>query len=280
MYSSSLKIDDYEPWRRVESSYPMIFRPCPVLEPYVSCYWLSVFTGSHEEAVRLSPKKIVLIPDGGTSIVFNINYRQNRHEEGIWGVMDHPVTLYNQHSISRGEVCTFSVDFKIGGLYLFLGMPMREFTNASPDLESVSHVLFREVAEKIINARSVGEHIRMIEDFLLKSLSNSRKYNPSVSLALDILNKSSGSIRIRELSDKLAVSERTLNRLFHEYVGIPPKTLSRIMRVQNVMKLCRDENQEDFVMAAIESGYFDQSHFIKEFKEFCGCTPGVFVKDK
>lgn len=275
MYKGNIIIDDFEKWRKVDIKYPLVLKPYPALEQFVNCYWLSAFTGTYEEAQKLKPKKIIIIPDGGSSMVFDINYSQNTHDESIWGVMDHPVTQYNQHSVSKGEIFTFAVDFKPGGLYRFLGVPMNEFLNASHKLESVSHLIFNELSDRIVNARSVGEQINIIENFLLKRLTD-YWYNPSVSKALELMHRSSGGIRIRELSERLAVSERTLNRMFHEYVGIPPKMLSRIIRVQSIIKLCRDEKQSDFLMAAVDSGYFDQSHFIKDFKEFCGTTPGGF----
>lgn len=278
VYLDRFGIDDYEQWRSVDFKYPMIFRPCRMLEPYVGCYWLSVFTGSEKEAQELKPKAVTLIPDGGSSFIFDVNYRQNRHHESIWGVMDKPVVVYNQHSVSKGETMTFGVDFKPGGLYRFLGIPMGEFTNHSPELGSLSYSTFHQLAESIISAGSIGELIHKIEAFLLKQLNEVSSYQPTVMEALYSISETSGSIRVSELANRLLISERSLRRLFHEHVGISPKTLCRITRLQSVMKHCTENKQLDFLMTAYDSGYFDQSHFIKDFKEFCGYTPGQFKK--
>lgn len=278
MYLDRFRIDDYEQWRKVDFKYPMIFKPCPVLEPYISCYWLSVFTGTENEAQRLKPKPVTLIPDGGSSIIFDINYRQNRHYESIWGVMDKPVVVYNQHSISKGELTTFGVDFKPGGLYRFLNIPMREFTNQSLELSTVSYSTFHQLAESISSAGSIGEQITAVESFLLEQLNKLNSYQSQVMEALYAISETSGSIRINELANRLLISERSLRRLFQEHVGISPKTLCRMTRLQSVMRNCMNDKQTDFLMAAYDSGYFDQSHFIKDFKEFCGYTPNQHKK--
>lgn len=278
MYLDRFRIDDYEQWRRINFKYPMIFMPCHTLDSYISCYWLSVFTGTEDEAQKLKPKPITLIPDGGSSFIFDINYRQNWYHKSIWGVMDKPVMVYKQHSISKGEIMTFGVDFKPGGLYRFLGIPMQEFTNNSIELEALSYSTFHELTENIINAGSIGEQINTIESFLLKQLNKIDGYKSSVEEALHIIIQTSGSIRINELSCRLLVSERSLRRMFHEYIGISPKTLCRITRLQSVINNCMDDKQLNFLIAAYDNGYFDQSHFIKDFKEFCGYTPGQYKK--
>ncbi|MDF2521756.1 MAG: hypothetical protein K0R84_2384 [Clostridia bacterium] len=278
MYLDKFRIDDFEQWRKVDFKYPMIFKPCPSLKPYVSCYWLSVFTGTEKDAQKLIPKPVTLIPDGGSSIVFDINYKQNWHNESIWGVMDKPVKVYNQHSISKGEIMTFGVDFKPGGLSRFLNMPMWEFTNNSLELSTVSYSIFHQLTDSIVNAGSIGEMIQIIEVFLLKQLSKADSCQSPVMEALYTINETSGGIRVSELASRLFISERSLRRLFHEYVGISPKTLCRITRLQRIMKACTEDKQADFLIAAYDSGYFDQSHFIKDFKEFCGCTPSRHKK--
>lgn len=278
MYLDRFRIDDYEQWRKVDFKYPMIFRSCRALEPYVKCYWLSVFTGTESEAQKLSPKPVTLVPDGGSSIIFDINYKQNCHHESVWGVMDKPMVVYNQHSISKGEIMTFGADFKPGGLRRFLDMPMWEFANESPELESISYSTFHELAERMVNASSIGEQISIVEAFLLNQLDKVNAIQATVMEALYTINKTSGSIKISELAAGLFVSERNLRRLFNEHVGVSPKTLCRITRLQNVIRQCTEYKQLDFLIAAYDNGYFDQSHFIKDFKEFCGYTPGQYLK--
>jgi AraC-like DNA-binding protein len=256
----------------------MLFKPCQALEPYISCYWLVVFTGIEEERLTLKPRTTLLVPDGGASLIFNMDPDQNSRVGELWGVMSHPVVTFNQLSISWGKSRTFGVDFKPAGLYRFCNVPMKLFSNISLGLESLSQPLFNNVTAKIIEAKSIGEQIRMIESFLLKLVINTEQIPPVVDEAINIINKKAGAILIKELTNTLLISDRHLNRLFHQCVGISPKTLCRITRLQKVIKTCRDDRQIDFLMAAYDNGYFDQSHFIKDFKELCGCTPGKYNK--
>jgi len=278
MNPEKFRINDYEPWRKVDFKYPMLFKPCPMLEPYVSCYWLSVFTGTEDEAQKLKPKQITIIPDGGSSIIFDFNLRQGWYQEYIWGVTDKPVVLYNQHSISQGQIMTFGVDFQPGGLYSFLIVPMGELVNTSLELRSLSDSSVCEFSKGIVNAASIGEQIHRVEAFLLERLDRADSMRTPVLEALYMIRRTSGSIRINELAAKLFVSERTLRRLFKEHVGISPKALCRITRLQSAMSYCRETKDVNFLIAAYDNGYFDQAHFIKDFKEFCGFTPGQYRK--
>ncbi len=272
--------DDYEISRKIDYKFPMLFKPCRELEPYISCYWLVAFNGTREQAAKLKPQKTVLIPDGGASLIFNINPSQNYQAASLWGVMEHPAIVYNQLSMSQGKMRTFGVDFKPSGLYRFCNIPMQQFRNVSPRLESISASLFNELDFRIFMARSIGEQIVLMDSFLLELLIKKNPIPSLINRALEKITNTNGNILIRKLADDFSLSERHLNRMFHEYIGLAPKTICRITRLRKVIQCCREESQTDFVMAAYDSGYFDQSHFIKDFKEFCGCTPERFKNQR
>lgn len=278
MYEENFITDDFEPSRKIQYMFPMLFKPCKELEPYVSCYWYAGFSGTIEEAEKLRPKTTVLIPDGGTGLVFNVNPAENWDRSTVWGVMDTPVKVYNQQSISKGRIRTFGVDFTPAGLSRFCNIPMNEYKNMSCDLIQASERIFYDINLRIINSSSLGELIQITEEFLLSRLAKADDIHSSVTEALNMIYGTGGNIRVKELSTSLIISERSLNRIFHKYIGLPPKTLCRIVRLNNVLKLCKNDNHIDFLLAAYNNGYFDQAHFIKDFKEFCGCTPKNFFK--
>lgn len=280
MYAENFLTNDFEPFRQIQFKFPMLFKPCPELESFVSCYWYAAFTGTEQERMSLKPRKTVIVPDGGAGFVFNVNPNDKWENSIVWGVMDSPTVVYNQQSVSRGKIRTFGVDFRPAGLYRFFNIPMSKFKNNSFDFEDISTRLYGEISEKVYYAKSVGELIRFMETFLLKLLDRNNTIHYVVSGALNSIEMNSGKIKIQELSREFNVSERSLNRLFNECVGMSPKLLCRIIRLQKVIKMCKYGTHKDFLVAAYESDYFDQAHFIKDFKEFCGCTPGEYLKRK
>ncbi len=173
---------------------------------------------------------------------------------------------------------TFGVDFTAAGLYRFCNIPMNEYINTSNDLVQVSEKIFYDINLRIIHSNSVGELIQITEKLLLSRLVQADGIHSSIAEALNMIYGTGGNVRVKELSENLIISERSLNRIFHQYIGLPPKTFCRIIRLNKVLKLCKNDNHIDFLLAAYDNGYFDQAHFIKDFKEFCGCTPGIFFK--
>lgn len=116
----------------------------------------------------------------------------------------------------------------------------------------------------------------MLESLLLKSIRDISKTNRMEEALFHINNNE--EIRIRELSKKLFVNESTLYRLFIDQVGQSPKTFLRTMRFRNVLDKLLDYNCNKFSELAYNYNYADQSHFIKDFKDITGETPGQLKK--
>lgn len=87
-----------------------------------------------------------------------------------------------------------------------------------------------------------------------------------------------GKVEIKRLAEDQNVSERHLNRLFQQWIGISPKEFTRIMRFQNTFKHMLFTRKRKLAWLAIENGYHDQAHFINEFKTFSGVTPTQILK--
>ncbi|MCU6340012.1 helix-turn-helix domain-containing protein, partial [Enterobacter quasiroggenkampii] len=89
---------------------------------------------------------------------------------------------------------------------------------------------------------------------------------------------SSGSRRMSDLSQHTGYSSRYIAKVFHEYVGMSPKLFSRIVRFQHVLDALLRSNYEGVMEEMMELGYYDQNHFIKEFKEFSSFTPKKYME--
>jgi AraC-like DNA-binding protein len=90
--------------------------------------------------------------------------------------------------------------------------------------------------------------------------------------------QSKGAVSLREVQKYLQLSERSLERRFKEYIGIPPKLFSRICRFQASLGHLRNNKYDKLTDVAFENDYADQSHFIRSFKEFAGFSPVQYQK--
>jgi AraC-like DNA-binding protein len=107
---------------------------------------------------------------------------------------------------------------------------------------------------------------------------NHRQPDEVTKFAINELTRSKGNISLKDLQQKAQLSERTLERKFKESVGISPKLFSRIIRFQETMNQLRKNDYDKLSDIAYGSDYFDQSHFIRVFKEFTGFSPLEFKK--
>jgi AraC-like DNA-binding protein len=93
---------------------------------------------------------------------------------------------------------------------------------------------------------------------------------------LHLILKNKGNISIKKITEHLHITERTLQRLFIEYVGISPKQFTKIIQFQSSVSLISDDSYQKLTDVVYETGYADQSHFIRYFKKFTGKKPSEY----
>ena len=134
----------------------------------------------------------------------------------------------------------------------------------------------KRVEQKIIQATSVQERIEIIEAFLLSKLNQGKTIENLVKTTVDTLLATNGSHSINQILKNDLSKRRQLERNFKKQIGISPKQLGKVLRLQTALKMLLNDN-ENLTSIAYESEYFDQAHFIKDFKEFIGTTPKEFL---
>lgn len=244
--------------------------PCDALKPYIRCFVIS-------ETDRESTYKV--LPDTGLVIGFQYKgklYRVEGREEsglaaaGVSGISDRHRTFRNSSDI--GTVLVF---FREGGAAPFFQHPLHELFRASISLDNFmlrSELLVLE--EQIAEAKNDAVRISHVERFLISRMKN-KEPDKLVLAALGLIQKSKGTIRISELMEQLHTSQSPLEKRFRQAVGTSPKKFASIVRFKALMQQ-RDSNAS-LVELAYDAGFYDQSHFIKEFKNFTGDTPEDFL---
>jgi len=171
---------------------------------------------------------------------------------------------------------TIIVLFKETGASAFFREPLHEIYEQSVSLDSFfSRTEILIIEEKLSEAESNKERITIIEQFLVSKLCFN-KPDDLVSEAVAKIYKTKESIKIKELANTLHISQDAFEKRFRRIVGTTPKQFSSIVRMSAVIK--QTQNSSSFLDLALDSGYFDQAHFNKDFKLFTGQTPTEFYK--
>ena len=91
--------------------------------------------------------------------------------------------------------------------------------------------------------------------------------------------QSRGLIDVSSLSEQMNINRRSIERRFASVIGMSPKQLSRVVRLQSTIRILEQKNFTNLTALAYENGYYDQAHFIKDFKEFTGMSPKTFYAE-
>ena len=119
----------------------------------------------------------------------------------------------------------------------------------------------------------------LIEAFLINRLTSDASVDHIVESTVETIFSAKGQLTVNELSEQNNTNRRQLVRKFSSAIGLSPKQLSKTIRLQATLKVLLAEEQTSLTDLAYENEYFDQAHFIKDFKEFTGLTPKEFYGD-
>lgn len=169
------------------------------------------------------------------------------------------------------------VHFKPGGAFPFLGVPAGELADTHVDLQVLWGSLAVRLRERLC-AATPAERFRLLEEALISRLRNPPDRHPAVSVALDMFEQSAGVLRVRDIAQRIGVSQRRFIQVFTTEVGLTPKLYSRIRRFKRAREVAGKIRATDWAEVALDCGYFDQSHFIREFRAFSGITPMTYLK--
>jgi len=255
------------------------YKPCNSLMPFVELYWEGSFNADATGQISLQ-----MIPNGCLELIIHLNdLHCDLNKDDIWsqspdymilGLHTKPYEVQFQNLVK-----VFAVRFKPEGLYNVFGLPVSMFKDSYEDMTLVMGHKFRDFSHRVKEEKSVAAMIARTEIYLLNCLHGNKIDLSYVNLAADLIRKTKG-IRIDELPDKLFISQRQLEREFKDKVGISPKHYLRITRINEVLRLLDDNHEMDLTSVAYYCGYFDQAHFINDFKSITGRKPSIFIRDR
>ncbi|MCI0391889.1 MAG: helix-turn-helix transcriptional regulator [Acidobacteria bacterium] len=150
-------------------------------------------------------------------------------------------------------------------------------TNSIVSLEDVAGALDRELSGRPYETRGLPEKVAIIEALLSRQISAQEERVTGLQKAISKIVRSEGHISIDRLASDLGISGRQLERRFLSEVGLGPKLLCRILRFQQVFRAV-ERSDINWAKIAIDCGYYDQAHLIRDFRQFAGETPSVLFE--
>lgn len=172
-----------------------------------------------------------------------------------------------------GRQSGIQVDLTPTGARRLLGIPLCELGPTVVALEDLRSTTHRELVERLALARDWTTRLDLVEAMLWRTISAARVETAAVDWALARIEQSGGNLRIGDLSRELGCSPRHLIALFRDHVGLPPKSLARLVRFDAVMTRLLDGAPVALSDLAFEHGFSDQAHLARDVRHFTGLTP-------
>lgn len=178
---------------------------------------------------------------------------------------------------AKQHASVVGIHFKPGGAFPFLGRGPEELADRHVDLESLWGSATGELRARLCDARSAAERFELLAEALRARLARHRESHYAVRFGLSVLTGSDANLKIRELAKRVGLSQRRFIQVFTKEVGLTPKLFYRLQRFQRAFWSLRRIPAPDWAELAFECGYFDQSHFINDFRGFSGLRPSEFI---
>lgn len=222
--------------------------------------------------------RLRLFSDGNTSIVFNACSNltldgQLLPDSFVYG----QITEYKDIAC-QGQVRLFVVVFRPDGFNRLFGLPASELKDKVVSFADLFGSEGLSLQQAIIGSATLSEKIEQIEAFILRLLDRrSWSADPTIAASLQLIQKHNGMIAIHRLANALCCHTRQLERQFNTVVGLSPKRFCNIIRVHAFLKHLQTTSH--LTSKAYETGYFDQAHLIREFKQITGLTPSQYLQN-
>lgn len=246
-------------------------KPIPPLANRIECFWFA----SSDEPPAAAPERV--LPDGCIEWIFHLGAPfQRLNRAGEWEIQPRSFVVGELTRFillqPTGQVATMGVRFRPGGAYRFLPLPVHILTDGFVSTRDIWGRDGRLLEEAVLEARSRRERQQKVEIFLLTQLAYSEPQT-RFDAAIGAVMRSRGQTPVNQIAALIGCSPRQLEREFRAHAGLSPKALARVIRFQNLLWLVGENALRQWSSVALDGGYADQSHMVREFRELTGQTP-------
>lgn len=252
-----------------------VYTPVQDLQPFVKCFWTL-----EDEGNSISVRQRV-VPDGCMEMIFHYGDCYRQYFEDGTSVIQAKSFVFGQITsfieiAPTGVTGIVAARFNPYGLIPFLAIPVAELENKAVSIEKLFGERGKLLEKEVMGASGNQQRIKLIETFLLSLLADPHVINAITKSCVEVILQSRGQLKVLELANKTNISRRQMERKFISVIGMSPKQLSRVIRLQAAFRMLEQNKFTNLTSLAYENGYYDQAHFIKDFKEFTGMNPKLF----
>jgi AraC-like DNA-binding protein len=252
--------------------------PPPALRPYVDHYWGHTFPSATREFSSWQQ----CVPSANVELIFHLDSGRVRSATGQQTIVYPEAYVVGLHSEPvrwqlPGQSSIFGVQMALEGFLRIFRRPLGEVAETHADLRAFVGTAGGELIDLVRNAGSHLQRVELLNRFFLQRLSDPRPGERYLLEAVRALRRCEGQGTIGALSGELFIGTRQLQRAFRDYFGTTPKAYSRVVRFRMAYDFLVNNPKTSWAELSYQFGYTDQSHFIRDFKQFAGTAPTAFL---
>jgi AraC-like DNA-binding protein len=237
------------------------------LSAYVDYLWMA------EGYVRPHAREFVM-PTASLTLVIDLDVA-NADAILICGARSQPLILGTAQPLRL-----MAAVFKPGCGFPFAECPAGELQNLQVPLSAFWPSETANLREHLDEAPTNFERFRLLERFLMQRLCASRRYHPAIHYAIRQLQYGGAACSVASVRDQVGMSAERFIEMFRKEVDLPPKLFARLARFRRVLQRINTAADIDWAGLAVATGYFDQPHFIGDFRQFAGVTPSAYLRHR
>ena len=180
--------------------------------------------------------------------------------------------------VLKGKGWVFGIKFRPGAFYPFAKFPLSSITNKLLMLEEVFGSGGTAYEEELLSLKEETEKIRCAEQFIRERLPEKDGNIETINRIVECVINDRTIVKVEKIGALFNINTRTLQRLFNQYVGVSPKWIIQRYRLLEAVEQMNEGKVVDWAKLALDLGYFDQAHFIKDFQTMVGKSPEEYMR--
>lgn len=254
----------------------VLYQPRYPLSLFVECLWSQIGVAPYARDKILPTATVELMINLGAPhrVLNGEDFTQFALHRDSW-----IAGMQNSFLVTEavGETEMVGVRFKPGGAYPFFEFPISELSDQVIAMEAIWGRLINEIREQLYALADVHARLRLLEQILCQRLPQDVEGRRTMQGAVALLAQPHGPTSVRALSDTIGISHKHLITQFDRSIGLPPKALQRIFRLNQLLYAIDPTQPIHWAALAVEHGYYDQAHLNKEFLAFAGMSPTAYM---
>jgi AraC-like DNA-binding protein len=218
-----------------------------------------------------APRHLVLPATTSVSLIVKICDSERRPPAFVMGA-------HGAHTVVEGECAPSYLEVRLAplGAYTLLGLPIDELGGQPVDLVDVVGAAGRRLVEQLRAVPTWPQRFDLVDELLLGRVQHGTRPAPEVRQAWQRLITTGGAAPIGRIADEVGWSHKHLISTFRRQVGLRPKTVARLVRLDRVWRRLDERRPVRWEQIATDTGYADQAHLVRDFREFTGMSPTEF----